>query len=76
MNTSGFRYGLGHTHPTEEIIKRYRELGGEIITIGSDGHAPEQIAYNFEKVPEILKEAGFKYFTVFRERRPEFVSLD
>ena len=38
LNTGGFKYGLGHPNPTEEIIKRYRELGGEIITIGADAH--------------------------------------
>lgn len=75
INTSGFRYGLGQSHPTEKIIKRYRELGGEIITIGSDGHAPGEIAYAFEKVPAILKSAGFQYFTVFKKRKPEFISL-
>lgn len=75
LNTAGFKYGLGHPNPTEAILKRYHQLGGEIITIGSDGHAPEQIAWDFEKVPQILKEAGFDYFTVFKERKPEFVKL-
>ncbi len=41
-NTAGFKYGLGHPHPYEELIKRYRELGGEIITVGSDSHKREQ----------------------------------
>lgn len=76
INTSGLRYGLGQTHPTEKIIKRYHELGGEIITIGSDGHAPDQIAYGFDKVPYILKEAGFQYFTVFKKRKPEFWKIE
>ncbi len=75
INTGGFRYGLGHPNPTEDILKRYRELGGEIITIGSDAHTPEDIAYDFRKVPGILKACGFRYFTVFRERRPEFFRL-
>ncbi|MDE7435198.1 MAG: histidinol-phosphatase HisJ family protein [Lachnospiraceae bacterium] len=75
INTAGFKYGLGHPNPTEEILKRYRALGGEIITIGSDAHAPEQIAYDFIKVPDILKEAGFRYYTVFRQRIPQFIPL-
>ncbi len=53
---------------TEEIIRRYRELGGEIITIGADAHKPEHVAFDFAKVPSILKDAGFEYFTVFKER--------
>lgn len=76
MNTGGFKYGLGHPNPTEEIICRYRELGGEIITIGADAHVPQHIGYDFRKVPAILKNAGFNYFTVFKERRAEFIKLD
>ena len=75
INTGGFKYGLGHPNPTEDIIARYRELGGEIITIGADAHKPEHVAFDFEKVPQILKNAGFEYFTIFKERKPEFIKL-
>lgn len=75
INTGGFKYGLGHPNPTEEIIKRYCELGGEIITVGADAHKPEHIAFDFQKVPAILKDAGFKYYTVFKERKPVFLPL-
>lgn len=75
LNTGGFKYGLGHPNPTEGILRRYRELGGEIITIGADAHQPEHIAFDFAKVPDILKAAGFRYFTVFRQRKAEFVKL-
>ena len=76
INTGGFKYGLGHPNPTEEILARYRELGGEIVTVGADAHAPEHVAFAFEKVPAILKNAGFSYFTVFRNRKADFVKLD
>lgn len=72
LNMAGLRYGLGHAHPTLDTLKRYRELGGEIITIGSDGHTPEQIAWEFEKAPAILKEAGFEHFTTYKNRIPHF----
>ncbi len=75
INAGGFKYGLGHPNPTEEIIIRYRELGGEIITIGSDAHSPEYVAFDFEKVASILKMAGFRYFTVFKQRKPTFIAL-
>ena len=75
MNMAGFKYRLGHPNPTEDILKRYRELGGEIITIGSDGHKPDQIAWDYHKAPDILKEAGFSYYTVFKERKPNFIKL-
>ena len=75
LNMAGFKYGLGHAHPTIDTLKRYKELGGEIITIGSDGHAPEQIAWEFSKAPSILKKAGFEYFTIFKNRKPQFIKL-
>ncbi|MCD7709271.1 MAG: histidinol-phosphatase HisJ family protein, partial [Clostridiales bacterium] len=76
LNTAGFAYGLGHPNPTEEILARYRELGGEIITIGSDAHAPGRVAYDFAKVPGMLREAGFKYFTVFEQRKAVFLPIE
>ncbi len=75
INTGGFKYGLGHPNPTEAIIRRYREMGGEIITIGADAHKPEHVAFDFGKVTGILKDAGFRYFTVFSGRKPSFYPL-
>lgn len=75
LNTAGLKYGLGWAHPHPELLKRYRELGGEIITVGSDGHKGEHIAYDFGKASDALKNAGFEYYTVFRQRKPEFIRL-
>lgn len=75
VNTGGFKYGLGHPNPTEDIIKRYRELGGEIITMGADAHVPEYVAYEFDKAAHIIKNCGFKYYTVFKNRKAEFIPL-
>lgn len=75
VNTGGFKYGLGHPNPTEDIIKRYRELGGKIITMGADAHVPEYVAYEFDKTAQIIKNCGFKYYTVFKNRKAEFIPL-
>ena len=75
MNMSGLKYGLGAPHPQPEIIKRYRELGGEIITVGADGHIPEHIAYDDHLADDILKSCGFKYYTEFKGRKPLFVKI-
>ncbi len=63
------------TNPCRAVIRRYRELGGEIITVGADAHRPEKIAYDFDKAAAILADCGFKYYTVFQNRKPEFVKL-
>ncbi|MCI8940173.1 MAG: histidinol-phosphatase HisJ family protein [Dorea sp.] len=75
LNTSGLKYGVGFAHPHGGILKRYRELGGEIITVGADGHIPEHVAYDFHLADEILKENGFRFYTVYKERKPEFIKL-
>ncbi len=74
-NTAGFKYGLGVPNPENYVLKRYHELGGEILTIGSDGHKPEHTAYAFDKVPAILESCGIRYYTVFHDRKPIMLPL-
>ena len=75
INTSGYRYGLNQVHPQLDILKAYKQLGGEIITIGSDAHKAANIAENFDKAENILLEAGFKAYSIFRNRKPVFVDI-
>ena len=74
-NTGGLRHGLADPNPCREILTRYRELGGELLTIGSDGHKPEHLAYRFDLLPRFLKDCGFRYYTVFHSRKPEMLPL-
>lgn len=75
INTSGYRYKLDVIHPQLDIIKSYKNLGGEIITIGSDAHSPEYITSHFEDAYKALKESGFKYITLFENQKPTFISI-
>ncbi len=75
INTAGLRSGLKETNPSFEVIKRYRELGGDIITMGSDAHSAEFIGYGMDIARDYLDKAGFKYYTIFKERKPEFYLL-
>jgi len=74
VNTSGYRT-LGTPIPDLDIVKRYRELGGEIITTGSDAHAPEHIAYNFSTIKKALLDIGFNYIAHFENRKPVFTKI-
>ena len=75
INTGGWKAGLSEPNPCGEVLRRYRELGGEIITTGSDAHTPEYTGFRLEDVKEVLRSCGFRYFTIFRERKPEFIKL-
>lgn len=55
-----------------QILKRYRELGGEIINIGSDAHTPDHLGYGFQECRRFLLRCGFRYYTMFHGRKPEF----
>lgn len=75
INTSGFKYGLSVPHPHTDILKRYKELGGELITIGSDAHKPEHLAFDFDRAENLLMDLGFHYYAVYEERKPILLPL-
>lgn len=75
VNSSGYKAGLSNPNPCYEILKRYKELGGEIITFGSDAHQSEFIGYEFEKTAHLLRQCDFRYYCTFSKRTPEFIKL-
>ncbi len=75
VNTGGLSRGMREQNPCVGILKRYRELGGELITIGSDAHTPDTIGYSFDKVNSLLKELGFGYYCIYQNRIAEFKKL-
>lgn len=75
FNTSWHRYGLKDTTPSVEILKLYRELGGRVITLGSDSHKPEQLGAYIEEGKEILKGLGYEEFCTFEGMREVFHRL-
>lgn len=71
INTSGLRGPICRTQPDAPLIRRFRELGGERITIGSDAHAPSDVGAGWDEAVRLAREAGFEAVTVFFEGRPE-----
>jgi histidinol-phosphatase (PHP family) len=75
INTSGKRYSLPYFHPEPSIIKLYKDLGGDIVTLGSDSHNPNSLGYGFKEAVDILQSVGFKYYAIFRSGKPEFIRI-
>lgn len=75
LNTSSFRYGLPDLQPSTDILRIYRELGGRILTIGSDSHKPEHLGAHIPAVRERLRELGYTEFCTFRHMEPVFHAL-
>ena len=61
--------------PDETVLRLYRQMGGEVITIGSDAHSPEYVGCRSAETQELLKQCGFRYITTFSRGRPEFRPL-
>lgn len=75
LNTSYHRYGLKDATPSVNILKRYREFGGDIITIGSDSHNAKQLGTYIEDGKQLLKSLGFRYFCTYDSMQPTYHSL-
>ena len=75
INTSGLFNPIGVTLPDIDVIKRFRELGGKYITIGSDAHKAEFVGRGIEKGVETAKLCGFDHFTVFEKRAPKMIEI-
>ncbi|MBE7004729.1 MAG: histidinol-phosphatase HisJ family protein [Ruminococcaceae bacterium] len=76
LNTASWRYKLDDIQPRRAILRLYRDLGGEILTIGSDAHRPERVAGNFGEARAILRdELGFRRFCTFAHMEPTFHEL-
>ena len=75
INTGSLYRGMDYAHPHPEILKLYKELGGEILTFGSDTHDNIHAGYEFKKARDLALALGFKYRTEFSKLQPEFIAL-
>ncbi len=75
INVSGFRQPYGKQFPDFNHIKEYKELGGEIVTIGSDSHNRFSLGQHFKEGKELLLEAGLNHYCEFENRKPKMISI-
>lgn len=75
INTSGLRQSARETLPSVAVLQFYRELGGEILTIGSDAHRPEDVGAGFDEALSVAKAAGFRQIAVYEKRQPRFYGV-
>lgn len=73
VNTSGLKNNL--LFPKLEILQMYKDLNGEIITVGSDSHNYDRVGENIESTYSLLKDIGFKYVFTFENRKPDGIIL-
>lgn len=72
VNTSSWHYGLSDTLPSADILRLYRDLGGQIVTIGSDAHTTKYLGDHIKDAQQILKGIGFEQICTFENMKPVF----
>ena len=73
VNTSGV-VRCGGFLPTEDYVRRFKALGGEIVTVGTDSHNTDRVGEHTFQVCDMLREI-FGYVCTFENRRPIFHKL-
>lgn len=76
INTAGLRQPIGVTSPDESILRRYKELGGNLITIGSDAHYAEHLGAGIEKGYELALKCGFDKIAIYQDRTPTLIPIE
>jgi histidinol-phosphatase (PHP family) len=75
INTSGLRQSPGEPYPALTVLRWFRELGGEIITVGSDAHHADDLGDGITEALAMAQEAGFRAVATFEERQVKWIDL-
>jgi histidinol-phosphatase (PHP family) len=76
INTASLRTWLKLTSPDVTILRWYREMGGEFLTIGSDSHNWPDLGSGWDLAEAMARAAGFTHLTSFRNRTPCQIPLE
>lgn len=76
INTAGLRQPIGITSPDEKIVSRYKQLGGSLITIGSDAHFAEHLGAGIEQGYELALKCGFDKIALYQNREPTLIPIE
>ncbi|MGN0182020.1 MAG: histidinol-phosphatase HisJ family protein [Candidatus Ornithomonoglobus sp.] len=76
VNTSGINTSFASFMPGADIIKSYYDMGGRLITIGSDAHVSSNIGSGLEEAAELLKSIGFRSYNYYEKRMPKEVLFE
>ena len=77
LNTKTYMKHKGYVPQLDTaILRRFRELGGEALSFGSDAHNTERLGDKFEYYAHVAKECGFRYLVYFKNRKPQYYKID
>lgn len=76
INTGGLRAEIREPSPSLKYVKRFKELGGEYITVGDDSHKVSDLGSGLANGIDLASEAGFKYLTLYESRTPVPIPIE
>ncbi len=75
LNTSGYRQKYQKPFPDADLLKLYHDMGGKILTLGSDAHKPEDVGGGIMQGAELAKACGFTEICYFLRHQPQWIKL-
>jgi len=75
LNVSGLNTDWKESMPNKEILQMFKNLGGSIVTIGSDAHISDNVGIGIREGIELLKEIGYNYYAFYENRTPKMVKI-
>jgi histidinol-phosphatase (PHP family) len=76
INTAALRQPLNKLSPDVDVLKRFKELGGKYVSVGSDAHYAEHLAADIDMAYSAALEAGFDSITFFEKRTPMQMKIE
>jgi histidinol-phosphatase (PHP family) len=75
VNTSGLRQRVGEPYPGLTVLRWYRELAGEILTVGSDAHDVDNLGAGIAEALDLVQAAGFQAIASFEAQQVRWIDL-
>lgn len=76
LNTSGLVSSSKENFPSQKVVELYKDVGGNMITIGSDAHRSEMVGHGIKKSVELLMAVGFDEIVTFENRKPNKIPIE
>ena len=76
INTSGLFMEMQDTLPNISFVKRFKEVGGEYITVGSDSHYAQKVCQGIDTGMKIAYDSGFRNITVYKNHQPYLITIE
>ena len=76
INVSGLFKPINRTLPDAYLVKKFHDMGGKYITIGTDAHCADMVGKGIEEGIAVARNAGFTHYTVFENHQPKLIPIE